>query len=86
MRNLSDGEITNAVRELYFWRRGTAGGFMTALFDLFCKADPNNFQRLGLGFPAHALAVCMWRDARSESEFFEGFGVSFLKQTEKQNG
>jgi hypothetical protein len=52
--------LAEAIRELYFYKQGTAGGFQTALFDLFFRADEENKKRLAFGFPGHYLALQMW--------------------------
>jgi len=79
-------ELKEAVVQFYFYKQGTCGSFFTCIFDAFLRANPNNFQKLGQGFPAHALAVASWREARSESEFFESFGVILFNETEKRHG
>ena len=47
----TDQPLSSAEWELYFWRIGTAGSFITALFNVAARADLNNLARLSLGFP-----------------------------------
>lgn len=70
-------ELSRAVFDLYLFLHQRAGSFMSALFDCFMKADPNNFQKLGQSFPSQALAVSMWRHCENEAEFFRSYGVIF---------
>lgn len=76
---VTQAEFLAAVRELYFWRKGTSGGFSTRLFDLFLTADPQNFERLRAGFQAEALAIECWRNSSGEEEFFKSHGVIFFQ-------
>jgi hypothetical protein len=51
----------DAVRELFFYTRGTAGGFYSMLFDLFAKADSDNQARLAQGFYNEHQAFKKWQ-------------------------
>ena len=63
-------------KEFFFYKRGTAGGFQTALFDLFGKADVFNKERLGQGFPNHLQVIKDWINSPTEEEFFKEYTES----------
>lgn len=64
-------DYKEAKREFFFYKRGSAGGFQTKLFDLFGKADIENQARLGLAFPMHLEVIRDYMDSESEEEFFK---------------
>lgn len=61
--------LEEADKEVYYWLKGTAGGFMSALLAAFIKADKNNFLRLAQGFPEIAVAFLSW--SNNEEEFIK---------------
>lgn len=67
-------DLTEAVREFYYYQRGTAGSFHTTLFDCIMRADLANTVLLSLGFPHEVLAVKYWRQAEDADEFFRQHG------------
>lgn len=50
-------EVTRWERELFFYTRGTAGGFYTKLVDAFMHADGENTARLLMAFPEELIPV-----------------------------
>ena len=54
-------EVTRWERELYFYTRGTAGGFYTKLVDAFMHADGGNTARLLMAFPEELIPVHKYR-------------------------
>ena len=62
-------EVTRWERELYFYTRGTAGGFYTKLVDAFMHADGENTARLLMAFPEELVPVHKYR---SEEGYWEG--------------
>ena len=73
---ISEEEMKRAAREIYFWQYSNTGCFHNQLFDLFGKADPNNFVKLSEGFPAEAQAWLQWQAAANYgNEFFKKYGV-----------
>lgn len=66
---LDMGLITDAIRELYFTTDSDC--FSSKLFNLFCKADRNNFRKLSSAFPEYAVAYCLWYFSKNQSEFFK---------------
>lgn len=74
---MDESQLRRAVFELHnVLYNKDATNFSAQLYYLFFKSDPSNFTRLSLGFPAEALAIVLWREATSETEFFERFGVT----------
>jgi len=43
-----------------YYNAGTLGGFSTALFELFMKADNNNRSKLAMAFPEYWVAYKLW--------------------------
>jgi len=68
----------DVVWELFHWRHQISDCFASKLFDLFCKADPVNLVRLGMGFPVHFDMFMEWKEM-GEKEFFIRHGI--MKQT-----
>jgi len=62
-------EVTRWERELFFYTRGTAGGFYTKLVDAFMHADGVNTARLLTAFPEELGPVKKYRD---EAGYWEG--------------
>lgn len=63
-----------AKQSFYFYKfTGTAGGFETALWDAFARADEGNLVRLGVGFPSHFKVFNEWRSSSSEREYFSEY-------------
>lgn len=58
-------------KEFFFYKKGTAGGFQTMLFDLFAKSDEFNKQRLSAGFPMHFAVLTDYMESKSEEDFFK---------------
>ena len=44
-------QYREAERELVLWQYGTAGGFISRLFELIARADTNNRNKLSLAYP-----------------------------------
>lgn len=61
--------LEEADREVYYWVRGSAGSFMSALLAAFYKADKDNYLQLAQGFPEIAVAYQSWM--RDEEEFMK---------------
>ena len=61
-------EVTRWERELFFYTRGTAGGFYTKLVDTFMHADGGNTARLLQTFPDELTPVHKYR---SEEGYWE---------------
>lgn len=55
-------EVTRWERELFFYHRGTAGGFYTKLVDAFLHADGVNTARLLTVFPDELGPVHKYRN------------------------
>ena len=55
-------EVTRWERELFFYTRGTAGGFYTKLVDAFMHADGGNTARLLMAFPEELIPVHKYRN------------------------
>jgi len=53
--------VTREEQELYYVVNGAGGSFQTALFELICKADRPNQERLRLAFPAFVDAVVRYQ-------------------------
>lgn len=68
-------DVITTVKELYYYRQGTAGGFMTKLFDLIGKADPWNKRRLSYAFPVVLYVYNLWYNCESEEEFFKNYNI-----------
>ncbi len=45
------------------------GGFYQRLIEAACHADPTNLARIRLGFPAHGLAVWIYKNESGGPEF-----------------
>lgn len=58
--------LTEAVGKLDDWQHGRSGGFVTGLFTLMGHADPQNFKRLAIAFPAMAQAYTLWNDDETD--------------------
>ena len=58
-------------QELYYVVKGRGGSFKTALFELICKADSINLEKLRLGFPAFVDAVYHYQNKRGYWEELE---------------
>lgn len=54
-----------AVILLWEWQYDKATHFSAKLFELFGKADSENFRKLAGAFPEHAAAWSQWRDSAS---------------------
>ncbi len=67
--------MEDAIRELYFYKKGTAGGFATQLFDLIGKADVYNRVKIARGFPEVIKAYLEWQSSPNEAEFFKSYGL-----------
>lgn len=52
-----------AVKEIFFWQRGTGSSFYVSLIELFQRADDRNKANLALGFPAMYDALKNWNTA-----------------------
>lgn len=59
-----------ALLRLKNWRLG-GDSFSCHLFQLMCKADMGNIERLRKGFPVHHAAWSMWQHTPNEDEFLE---------------
>ena len=55
-------EVTRWERELFFYHRGTAGGFYKKLVDAFIHADGENTARLLMAFPEELIPVQRYRN------------------------
>lgn len=42
------------------WQFRLCGSFKTALWQAICRADEDNLERLGLGFPVEVTGFRMW--------------------------
>ena len=65
--------LEEADKEVYYWAKGSAGSFMSALLAAFAKADKNNFLRLAQGFPEIAVVYLDWMEN----------GEEFMKRVER---
>lgn len=54
--------ITDAEMRLYYWQRGTAGSFTSALFELIGKADTFNKYKLSKGFPDEVAVFIRYQE------------------------
>jgi hypothetical protein len=74
--NISDDQMKKAAMEIYFWQHSNTSSFNNRLFDLFSKADANNFIKLSKGFLPEAKAFMEWQtSAGGGNEFFRKYGV-----------
>jgi hypothetical protein len=48
--------LTDGEKSLVKWQGHWAGGFETMLWELICKADEGNLDRLFRAFPSHVAA------------------------------
>lgn len=76
---MPQANMDQAIKELYMWQRGMAHGskeyFFTAkLYELMCKADPENMLALSKGFPYEAKALMSWVASGNVYEFFKRYG------------
>lgn len=62
-----------AVMKLWEWQHGGATHFTAKLFELLGKADPENLDRLALGFPQEVWTWQRWRGSENPETFFEQF-------------
>lgn len=67
--------LKRAVDELYFWQHSYTGCFANKIYDLFSKADPENYQRLSKGFPFEAIAFSKWKQHSSSEGFFKEYSL-----------
>jgi len=56
--------VTKAEEELFYVVKGVGGSFQTALFELICKADRPNQERLRLAFPSFVDVVIRYQTER----------------------
>lgn len=72
----SDEALRKAIRELYFYRNGTASGFNEQLFDLIKKADLNNKEKIRKGFPSEVAAIDLWNiSGNYGDDLFKEYGL-----------
>jgi hypothetical protein len=76
-------ELANAVTMLYFWQSSSGTNFTSLLFVLIQKSDPDNRDRLRLGFPLEVEAIEVWSASPSSSDFFEAWGIDAYARTTK---
>lgn len=59
-----------AAEKLYHWQRSNCDSFTSKIFDMFCKADFENLQRLAASFPMEYEVWKEWHDSPTEDAFF----------------
>lgn len=64
--SLADLNLVDAMGKLDDWQNGRSSGFVTGLFNLMGHADPRNFKRLAVAFPAMAQAYTFWNDDETD--------------------
>lgn len=77
---MNNDKMKQPRETVYYWTKGTAGGFMTALIDLFGKADMENSIRLSMGFPLIAEALRELSFCKDEEDFKEKYNLFVDKQ------
>jgi len=70
----SKRKLADAVFELKVWRNG-GDSFTSKLFDLICKADLGNRNKLRQAFPSEVAILEEWQRSRDEESFFKKWGV-----------
>lgn len=73
MNKFIEISLEDSIRELYFWKNGTAGSFTSCLFELIGKADLHNKELISKSFPNVVKAYDLWYHAPSEEQFFKLF-------------
>lgn len=68
-------ELKRAAEKLYFWQHSYTGCFSDNLFNLFQKADPDNFRKLSVGFPLEAIVFAQWYSSESSDSFFKKYNI-----------
>jgi len=65
----------NTIKQSFYFKLfgNRAGGFETALWEAFQKADSSNQCRLAIGFPVHFQVYMDWYNSPSEREYFVEF-------------
>ena len=53
-------KLKQCLRDIIHWDRGDTY-YTCKLFDLMCKADANNFDRLIIAYPVEANAWTIWK-------------------------
>jgi hypothetical protein len=66
-----DMTLEKAIEQVYHWQFGNSDNFSSKLFDLFMKADVENYARLARGFPSRAIALSLWRNSKDTKAFFK---------------
>ncbi len=61
----------DALFELWCWKRSNTGSFTCMLFDLICKADHFNVERIRRGFPEYIAAWEEWKFSANEERFLD---------------
>ncbi|OQB05753.1 MAG: hypothetical protein BWY19_00778 [bacterium ADurb.Bin212] len=67
--------LTDAVQKLYSWQTNYTGCFTDLLYDLFLKADAENYRKLCDSYPFHGIIFAQWRSADCSDLFFEKNGI-----------
>lgn len=70
-------KITKEHIDFYFYIKGQAGSFSTALWDAMQRADWVNIQKFSIGFPEEYQAFIDWRDSESEQAFLDAVSANF---------
>lgn len=65
-----------ALLRLRYWRQGGTN-FTSLLFSLISKSDPDNLERIALGFPFEVLVWQEWQASKDEIEYFKSNGMPF---------
>lgn len=75
MKKIEEKQLSQAIERLYYWQHGSSTSFTSMLYDMFCKADLMNKQRLFLAYPVEAKAWSMWYSSENPEDFFKSHGL-----------
>lgn len=56
--------LTKGERFIVEWQFNRLGSFYAGLAELIFRADPDNFEKLGQGFPEEALGMFLFKNNR----------------------
>lgn len=79
---MKDDSLYEPIAQLYQWKyQYDPSNFVCQLYDLFKKADRQNFARLANGFPLHARALQLWEQAGNfGNDLFELYEIYDYKR------
>ena len=69
-------DFEKAVKELNYWQQDrSASNFHSLLYNLICKADSLNSEKLLKGFPDEMVAYLLWCQSEVFDETFNEFNI-----------